>query len=68
MRNTGVRSIPVFFVSDRYTIIICGGGPIGNGIPERKIAGEGDICPAAVCIRVLPKKFQKNYEKQRKRS
>ena len=45
MRNTGVHSIPVFFVSDRYTIIICGGGPIGNGIPEREIAGGGGHLP-----------------------
>lgn len=63
-----MHSIPVFFVSDRYTIIICGGGLIGNEIPEREMTRGGDICPAAVCIRVLPKKFQKNYEKQRKRS
>lgn len=61
-------SIPVFFVSDRYTIIICGGGLIGNEIPEREMARRGTFAPLPVCIRVLPKKFQKNYEKQRKRS
>ncbi len=63
-----MHSIPVFFVSDRYTIIICGGGLIGNRDTGAENSPEGDICPAAVCIRVLPKKFQKNYEKQRKRS
>ena len=63
-----MHSIPVFFASNGYMIIRCRSGLIGNRIPERKIARSGDICPAAVCIRVLPKKFQKNYEKQRKRS
>ena len=61
-----MHSIPAFFVSNRYTIIICGGGPIGNGIPERKIAGEGTFAPlpcASVYCQKNFKKTMKNREK-----
>ena len=63
-----MHSIPVFFASNGYMIIRCRSGLIGNENTGAENSPEGDICPAAVCIRVLPKKFQKNYEKQRKRS
>ena len=65
-----MHSIPVFFVSDRYTInhYNMRRRPDREKNTGAENSPEGDICPAAVCIRVLPKKFQKNYEKQRKRS
>ena len=63
-----MHSIPVFFASNGYMIIRCRSGLIGNRMPEQQMARDEDICPAAVYISVLPKKFQKNYEKQRKRS
>ena len=62
-----MHSIPVFFVSDRYTIIICGGSLIGNEIPEREMARRGTFAPLPCASAYCQKKFQKNYEKTEKK-
>ena len=61
-----MHSIPVFFVSDRYTIIICGGSLIGNEIPEREMARGGHLPRCRVHPRTakkISKKTMKNREK-----
>ena len=57
-------SIPVFIVSDRYTIIICGGGLIGNRIPERKIARRGTFAPLPCASAYCQKNFKKTIDKR----
>lgn len=66
-----MHSIPVFFVSDRYTIIICGGGIcggglIGNRIPERKIARRGTFAPLPCASAYCQKNFKKTMKNREK--
>lgn len=61
-----MHSIPVFFVSDRYTIIICGGSLIGNEIPEREMARRETFAPLPCASAYCQKNFKKTMKNREK--